>query len=86
MNKVSTTYTKEEAVTLVTKLLQLSMARDGSSGGFARIIAINENGLDEVVVVCSDSSKGEGNSSNQFKEVEGFANIPNDNGAPGLAT
>lgn len=85
MNIVSTTYTKEEAVKLVTKLLQLSMARDGSSGGFARIIAINEEGLDEVVVY-SDPSKGEGKSSNQLKELEGFANIPNDNGAPGLVT
>jgi len=44
---VSSTYTEEETIELVAKLLRLSISRDGSSGGLIRLYVINKNGLKE---------------------------------------
>lgn len=43
-------FTEEEATALVTKLLRLSIARDGSSGGLVRLYVINRNGLEERTI------------------------------------
>ena len=42
--------TEVEAIALVTKLLRLSIARDGSSGGLVRLYVINRDGLEERTV------------------------------------
>lgn len=47
-------FTEEEAIVLVTKLLRLSIARDGSSGGLVRLYVINRNGLEERTVYPSE--------------------------------
>eukprot|EP00536_Pseudo-nitzschia_multiseries_P010010 jgi/Psemu1/202208/e_gw1.293.42.1 len=43
-------YTEEEAVALTVKLLRLSIARDGSSGGLVRLYVINRNGLEKRTI------------------------------------
>jgi len=47
---LSSDLTEKEAITLVTKLLRLSIARDGSSGGLVRLYVINRNGLEERTI------------------------------------
>ncbi|KAG7374433.1 proteasome subunit [Nitzschia inconspicua] len=65
-----TSYNKDEAVALVTKLLRLSIARDGSSGGLVRIVVVNKEGVEELTVNPDDTSKlGE---KNFVAKLEGF--------------
>lgn len=47
---VASTYTEEETIELVTKLLRLSISRDGSSGGLIRLYVINENIIREHTI------------------------------------
>jgi len=42
-------YTEKQAVELVSKLLRLSMARDGASGGLIRMIILKKGGVEELV-------------------------------------
>ncbi len=77
----SSDLTKEEATALVTKLLRLSIGRDGSSGGLVRLYVIDRTGLQETTVYPSttESSSAEksttsGSSTDTtFTELEGFA-------------
>mmetsp|Transcript_15133 Transcript_15133/g.34877 ORF Transcript_15133/g.34877 Transcript_15133/m.34877 type:complete len:342 (+) Transcript_15133:83-1108(+) len=85
----SSAYTEEEAVALVVKLLRLSIARDGSSGGLVRLYVINRKGLEERTVYPfadagsgSDTSSSSSSSSTstdgaigkrKFTDLEGFA-------------
>jgi Proteasome subunit len=85
MEEVRTRWTKDRAVRLVAKLLQLAMARDGSSGGLVRIVAMDKHGVHEVTVLPGTPSSGggvlSGGSSdmdgrrvdNTTKDLEGFA-------------
>ena len=41
---------EQEAVELVEKLIQLSIARDGSSGGLVRIMVLKRGGVKESTV------------------------------------
>ncbi|KAG7349380.1 proteasome subunit [Nitzschia inconspicua] len=52
-----TSYNKDEAVALVNKLLRLSIARDGSSGGLVRIVVVNKDGVEELTVQPDDTRK-----------------------------
>lgn len=82
-NDFSSNYTKEEAIALVTKLLKLSIGRDGSSGGLVRLYVIDQNGLQETTVYpslnpieSSDSEESASSSSSNdssFTDLEGFA-------------
>lgn len=79
MKEVCSGYTKEQAVELVSKLLQLSIARDGSSGGLVRIMAIDKKGVEEVTIYPTPSLGGISNSHAPGKDqhspnLEGFAN------------
>mmetsp|Transcript_27219 Transcript_27219/g.63829 ORF Transcript_27219/g.63829 Transcript_27219/m.63829 type:complete len:349 (+) Transcript_27219:72-1118(+) len=77
--------TEVEGIALVTKLLQLSIARDGSSGGLVRLYLINRDGLEErtvypfsdVVEATGGRKKSGIGTSNGEKgtcvELEGFA-------------
>jgi len=67
-NNFASELTEEEAIQLVTKLLRLSIARDGSSGGLVRLYVINENGLDERTVYPKSSTTTSG-----AEELKGFA-------------
>jgi len=73
--KSSDGYTKTQAVELITKLLHLSMARDGSSGGIVRIMILTSEGIQETTIYPqgsdaeSSSSAGENNS----VDLTGFA-------------
>jgi 20S proteasome subunit beta 1 len=49
--------TKDEAIALVTKLLQLSIARDGSSGGLIRILVVNEDGVEKWTIHATGNYK-----------------------------
>ena len=53
-SKSTTSYennmTKDHAVKLITKLLHLSMARDGSSGGIVRIMVLTKDGIQEKTI------------------------------------
>mmetsp|Transcript_5904 Transcript_5904/g.14265 ORF Transcript_5904/g.14265 Transcript_5904/m.14265 type:complete len:278 (+) Transcript_5904:94-927(+) len=60
--------TKKDAIQLVTKLLRLSIGRDGSSGGLVRLYVIDKSGLEERTVYPSD-----GESKESYTELEGFA-------------
>jgi 20S proteasome subunit beta 1 len=87
MKEVCTGYTKRQAVELVTKLLRLSIARDGSTGGLVRIMAIDKTGLEEVTIYpqlssggrsfVADNSSGANERSSliegQAKDLPGFA-------------
>ena len=48
MKEISSQYTEKEAIELVTKLLKLSIARDGSSGGLIRLYVVDQYGLKDV--------------------------------------
>ncbi|VEU41038.1 unnamed protein product [Pseudo-nitzschia multistriata] len=73
-------YTEECAIALVTKLLRLSIARDGSSGGLVRLYVINRNGLEERTVYpfmdtstsTAPSVEGAGEKTTHT-DLEGFA-------------
>ena len=78
----SSHYTKEEAIALVTKLLKLSIGRDGSSGGLVRLYAIDQNGLQETTVYpdaiessdsAEESTASSSSNDNSFQDLEGFA-------------
>lgn len=43
-------YSEEEAKDLVTKLIKLSIGRDGSSGGLVRIMTVNASGIEETTI------------------------------------
>jgi hypothetical protein len=47
MKHVSSTYSRDDAVDLVTQLLRLAVARDGSSGGLCRVVVLDQDGLHE---------------------------------------
>jgi 20S proteasome subunit beta 1 len=65
----SSDLTRDEAIALVTKLLRLSIGRDGSSGGLVRLYVINEDGLEEKTVYPFMEGDGE----STYSELEGFA-------------
>jgi 20S proteasome subunit beta 1 len=46
----SSLYSEKKAVELVSKLLKLSIARDGASGGLIRIMILKKGGIEERVV------------------------------------
>jgi 20S proteasome subunit beta 1 len=46
----STSITEDQAVELVTQLVRLSIARDGSSGGLIRIMVLTQGGVKEITV------------------------------------
>ena len=81
----SSDFTEEEAIALVTKLLRLSIGRDGSSGGLVRLYVVNRNGLEERTVypfanTRAASSSGSsaaaatsGSGETTYAELKGFA-------------
>jgi len=75
MKEVSLNYTEEKATKLVTKLLRLSIARDGSSGGLIRLYVINQDGLKEHVIypMSSINSSTGGGSGSGSDDLKGFA-------------
>jgi 20S proteasome subunit beta 1 len=62
---------KEEAVALVTKLLQLSIARDSNSGGLVRIMVVNEDGMEELTF--HSTSRYHSNNGGH-RDLKGFSN------------
>lgn len=75
-------YAEEEAIALVTKLLRLSIARDGSSGGLVRLYVINRNGLEERIVYPFTNTGGKTSTTGstirgpdklKYTDLEGFA-------------
>jgi len=66
---------KDEAIALVTKLLRLSIRRDGSSGGLVRLYVIDESGLEEKTIYPSEgvTESAKGASEEGYKELKGFA-------------
>ena len=82
-------FSKEQALALVTKLLRLSIGRDGSSGGLVRLYVVDRTGLEETTVYPDGTSKtssseqrepleaidGDGASkeTTTYTELEGFA-------------
>ena len=84
MKEVSSQYTEKEAIELVTKLLKLSIARDGSSGGLIRLYVIDQYGLKERTVYpfsgdssssddSSSSSSSSGGDATTVVDLKGFA-------------
>ena len=83
--RFSSDFTKEEAIALVTKLLRLSIGRDGSSGGLVRLYVVNRNGLEERTIYpftnnLAASSSGSsattatsGSGETTYAELKGFA-------------
>ena len=81
----SSDFTEEEAIALVTKLLRLSIGRDGSSGGLVRLYVVNRNGLEERTIypftnTLAASSSGSsattatsGSGETTYAELKGFA-------------
>lgn len=51
--KPSSLSSKKDTIDLIEKLLQLSIARDGSSGGFIRMIIMTESGVEERLIYPS---------------------------------
>lgn len=47
---ISSLYSEKEAIEMVSKLLQLSIARDSASGGLIRILVLKKGGIEERVV------------------------------------
>jgi 20S proteasome alpha/beta subunit len=64
-------YSEEQAIALVTKLLKLSIKRDGSSGGLIRILVLNAKGVREMTVYPQDIATS--SSSSDPEELPGFA-------------
>ncbi len=66
---------KDEAIALVTKLLRLSIGRDGSSGGLIRLYVIDESGLEEKTIYPSEGAHESISSTSEegYKELKGFA-------------
>jgi 20S proteasome subunit beta 1 len=62
----SNLYSEEEAIGLVTKLLRLSIARDGSSGGLIRIMVLKQGGVQELTVYPEAQTS---------RELPGFAKV-----------
>jgi len=78
----SSDLTREKAISLVTKLLKLSIGRDGSSGGLVRLYVIDENGLEETTVYPfleggdvsnSGTKRATTDVQSTYSELEGFA-------------
>lgn len=77
----SSDFTKEEATALVTKLLRLSIGRDGSSGGLVRLYVIDRTGLKETTVYPSpienssteQSTASASSQASTYTDLEGFA-------------
>jgi 20S proteasome subunit beta 1 len=62
-------YSQDEAVALVTKLLRLSIARDGSSGGLIRLMIMRKGkGIEEVTVYPEPPEQS-------APELPGFASV-----------
>ena len=79
MKEISSQYTEKEAIELVTKLLKLSIARDGSSGGLIRLYVVDQYGLKERTVypfsgdsVIDDSTSSSGDATTAV-DLKGFA-------------
>ena len=79
MKEISSQYTEKEAIELVTKLLKLSIARDGSSGGLIRLYVVDQYGLKERTVypfsgdsVIDDSTSSSGGATTAV-DLKGFA-------------
>lgn len=70
--KISTDelYSEEEAVELVTKLLRLSIGRDGSSGGLIRLVVMTKGKKLREITVYPDAPSAESAS----VSIPGFAN------------
>ena len=68
---------EEEAIDFVASLIQRAIDRDGSSGGFARIVVMNSNGSYERVVGVSGTTTTSRTSDSETpvsgKELQGFA-------------
>jgi len=73
MKEVSLNYTEEKATELVTKLLRLSIARDGSSGGLIRLYVINQHGLKEHVIYPMSSMNSSAGGGSGSDDLKGFA-------------
>lgn len=68
--------TKEECIAFVRSSLSHAMARDGSSGGVARIVVIDEDGVDRQFTAGDALPfmiNAEGGGADVPKHVEGFA-------------
>jgi len=65
-------YSKEEAVDLVTRLLKLSIARDGASGGLIRLMVLQRGKIEELTIYPEASTSTTTPSSRI--ELPGFAN------------
>lgn len=63
-------YNKDEAIALVTKLLKLSIARDGSSGGMVRIVVVSKEGVEELTIRPDDEKR---RSDDKGPALKGFA-------------
>jgi 20S proteasome subunit beta 1 len=79
MKEISSQYTEKEAIELVTKLLKLSIARDGSSGGLIRLYVVDQYGLKERTAYpfsgdsSSDDSTSSSGDATTVVDLEGFA-------------
>jgi 20S proteasome subunit beta 1 len=65
--------TKQEAIALVTKLLQLSIARDGSSGGLLRILVVNLDGVEELTIHPTSKFKTDMDNMDGTVDLKGFS-------------
>ena len=68
-------FTKDEAEELVQELLQLSIARDGSSGGLIRIVVMSADGMEQKTVYPKPPNALDGGETKEetMKELKGFA-------------
>jgi 20S proteasome subunit beta 1 len=67
-------FTRQEAMELVKHLLQLSITRDGSSGGLIRIFIMDENGIEQQTVYPSVPKMKQGmHNECHFAQLDGFA-------------
>lgn len=65
-------YSKDKAVDLVVKLLTISIARDGASGGLIRVMVLNRAGVEEQTRYPIAEVEG---SPSEGKFLAGFANL-----------
>jgi 20S proteasome subunit beta 1 len=72
--KATDMYSKDQAVELITKLLLLSMARDGSSGGIVRVMILTSEGIQEKTIYPETSNlRSSTASGDDSQDLAGFA-------------
>ena len=65
---------EDEAIDMVTRLIRLSIKRDGGSGGLIRLVIMNEDGLREVTIYPEQPSPADDTGSvSSAAKLEGFA-------------